>query len=280
MIHSQLKNSLLILSLVFTSFSLINAQNAYRYYTDNNIGWITYNGMHKIAKKWDIATEYQFRRSEWGAKWMQSLLRFGVQYRMNDKVSVLAGYSFIETFPYGDLTKPLNPSFKTNQSFPEHRSFAQVVIKDAVGRLAITNRFRLEQRWIGTMDSTKTVKDWTYTNRMRYLLRVDCPLQGKTLDDKEFYVAAYDEVMLNFGDKVKSNIFDQNRFSVLVGFKINKQCKIEAGYIQQLLQQGGTISNATTPDQAVMQINNGYIVNLYYNFDFTTLLKKKEQPTN
>ena len=72
----------------------------------NTIGWYNYFGTFKVSQKFGIHTEYQFRRTEIITEWQQSLLRLGFNYQLNPKVQLRLGYTWIETFPYGEI--PIN----------------------------------------------------------------------------------------------------------------------------------------------------------------------------
>lgn len=245
----------------------------YRIADNNNIGWYVYQGTFKLNDKWDVYTEYQWRRDNWIHNWMQSQIRAGVQYNLNKQASFLLGYSFINTYVYGDY-----PLASKGYPFPEHRTYQQMVLKNPIGRFDFTHRLRLEQRWIGQMNALpdRSVHNWRYTNRVRYMMRVNFPLKGNTLDDKEFYLASYDEIFVSFGDKVKSNIFDQNRFAAMLGFKLNSTFRIEGGFFQQMLQQGGYVMQYGKP-KVVIQHNNGLIVTAAFTFDTRKWMGKKEE---
>lgn len=240
------------------------SQNQYRRATYNNIAWFNYSGTYKLFKKWDLVTEVVHRRSEWGAQEAQTLLRAAAQYHLSAKTAVSGGYIYVMNYPNGDLSVPSNSAFKANQTFPEHRTHQQISVKDNIGILNLTHRVRLEQRWNGSMDTlNKTVKNWNYTNRIRYFIRLDFPLTGNTIDDNELYLAAYNEIFINFGENVKFNVFDQNRIGFLLGYKLNNYLKVEIGVLQQILQQGDLVNN-----QTVFQYNYGYFANLNYNLSF------------
>ncbi len=232
------------------------AQNT-RLSENNDIGWYTVSLTHKISKKWSAQAEYQWRRTEFGKSWQQSLLRPAINYQVTPALQVQLAYVWAETYPYGEYT--INSFGKT---FPEHRVAEQVQINDEIGRVGLTHRFRLEQRWLAKYNSAASEKpdDFTFLNRFRYMLRLQCPLQGKTLDDKEFYAAAYDELFIGLGKNVGENIFDQNRTALLVGYKLNRHYRAEGGYFTQTLQLGREVTNRN-----VIQYNKGFIVSLIMN---------------
>jgi hypothetical protein len=122
-----------------------------------------------------------------------------------------------------------------------------------VNKLAISQRLRTEQRWLGRIaaDRPGEVEDWVFSNRFRYQLRLQRPFTDSSR--VQLYGALANEVFINSGKNVGVNIFDQNRLQALIGVKINPQFSIEAGYIKQTVQQGRrTIANNT-----VIQNNDG-----------------------
>ena len=70
-----------------------------------------------------------------------------------------------------------------------------------------------------------------------------------------------DEVFIGWGKTIGANIFEQNRLAVLLGYKVTQNLKIEAGYLNQILQQGKLIN-----DKSVFQYNNGFILATHLSF--------------
>lgn len=226
----------------------------------NTIGW--YNGFvnARISDGWSMHGEYQWRRDQTISNWQQSLARVSAGYHVSDRMQLRFGYAWIETFPYGDV--PINGYGK---DFTEHRIFQSIHLTDAVGKLEWSHRLMLEQRWIGKYASAASATEdgYTFLNRARYMARVQYPLATR------FYAAAYDEVMIGFGENIGENIFDQNRLGILLGAKLSPVWRIEAGYLNQIVLLGREIDGRN-----VIQRNNGVIVNLIATVDFRT----PEQP--
>jgi hypothetical protein len=57
--------------------------------------------------------------------------------------------------------------------------------------------------------------------------------------------------MIGFGKNVAENIFDQNRIGILFGYRFSPKVRLEAGYLNQIVQLGREINN-----QNVFQYNN------------------------
>ncbi len=258
----------MILRLFFCFFIAVtitntaNAQNT-RLNDHNNIGWFAGFATLKFSDKWSAHTEYQWRRENYIQHWQQSLLRLGLNYQLMPKVQLRLGYAWIETFAYGEY--PLN-SF--GKDFTEHRIFQMATLKDDLGRLSVSHRFMLEQRWLGRYSSPELQKEdeFPLLQRLRYMFRMQYPLQGKTLDNNEFYAAAYDEIFIGFGKNVNENVFDQNRIGLLIGYRFNKKCSIEAGYLNQIVQFSREITlPGTNTGRNLFQHNSGFIINSYFN---------------
>ena len=222
----------------------------------NNTNWLQSINTIGLDKKWSLHAEYQWRRTQGVKYWQQGLLRTGANYKLNDLVTLHAGYAWAETFPYGDYPIALNGAF------PEHRLYEQVTIRQPLSRLAVTHRFRVEQRWLGRVKAgtagEREIEGWTFLHRFRYQLRLQQVFWSKA--DKQLYGAAADELFIGAGKNVGVNIFDQNRIFLLLGYRFNRQIAFEAGYFNQTLQQGRRVN-----DQTIMQRNNGIIVSSFLN---------------
>lgn len=255
-----MRNSIVFILLFLSGIHLSYTQNQ-RLKDHNGIGWYNYAGSLKFHKKFGIHTEYQFRRNNFITEWQQSLLRFGVNYHLNDKIQFRMGYAWVETYPYGEIK--INSMGK---QFTEHRMFQMATINDKISIVEFSHRLMLEQRWIGryTDRNLRKEDEYLFSNRFRYMFRMQLPLKGKEIKDKTPYIAIYDEILIGFGKNVNENIFDQNRIGILIGHRFNKFVRIEGGYINQILQLGREVDNKN-----VFQYNNGIMLNVILNLDLT-----------
>ncbi len=249
-----MKNFTLVLLLLLSLYS--HAQND-RVNDFNNTNWFQTFNTIALSKKWSIHAEYQWRREKGLKYWQQSLLRIGTNYKINDNVIVHAGYAWAETFPYGDFP------IANNGTFPEHRLYEQLTLRQLTGKVLFTHRFRIEQRLLGRVKAgtagNREIEDWFFLHRFRYQFRTQYPFWAK--GDKQFYGAAADEIFIGAGKNLGTNIFDQNRIFLLLGFKLNKKISLEAGYFNQTLQQGRRVNNNT-----IMQRNNGVVLSSFINW--------------
>lgn len=203
------------------------SQNAQRISTVNANGWYNYFGDHPVSERWGVHLEGQWRRHDVITQWQQLLLRPAINFSPNKNLMFTAGYAFVDTSPYGD--------FPVSYRFPEHRIFEQVILKHELGKVGLQHRYRLEQRYLGQkiQPSDSRIDFWRYENRFRYMMRINIPLG----EENKLYLGVYDEIMVNFGKNVGANIFDQNRAYAALGYSLNKNIKLEIGYLLQTLQQ-------------------------------------------
>ncbi len=203
-----------------------------------NNAWIMYFGQHTLAEKWKLHTEYQWRRSEYFNYWHQSLLRLGAEYAINPILSGTLGYGWINTYPYGEQPIPGETG--------EHRAWQQIVLNSKIGRLSIQHRYRLEQRWIERLASAPNgsiVNDgFNYSNRVRYRLIVNMPLNKPSISKGATFISIYDEPFVSWGGAIQNNHLDQNRFYAALGYQYSPDGNIQLGYLNQVLIKTGGIS--------------------------------------
>jgi hypothetical protein len=59
------------------------------------------------------------------------------------------------------------------------------------------------------------------------------PVNNNTMSGKTFYASAYNEIFIN----MDSPIFDRNRIYAGLGYVINKNFRVETGFMAQSLEQ-------------------------------------------
>lgn len=195
-----------------------------RIHTNHLNGWYMYFGDHPIKGRWELHLENQWRRHDGILRWQQNLFRPGVNYQLNERVSLTAGYAHIRTHPYGNFPGPYR--------FDEHRLWQQVILTQKIGRVRFQHRLRPEQRWV----ESPTADRWVYSNRFRYFGKATIPLKGR------WFATLYDEVFINLPPNQPSRKMDQNRAYAALGRRIGRHNSIEAGYLHQLLiRYGGSL---------------------------------------
>ncbi|MDQ0594915.1 hypothetical protein QFZ37_003284 [Chryseobacterium ginsenosidimutans] len=174
--------------------------------------WYMYFGNNKISKKLNLHNEIQYRNFDGIGDLEQLLVRAGIGYDLTENNNnILLGYGFILSRPYINSEKTENI---------EHRIFQQYITKQKFGRFNIQHRYRLEERFL----------EEDFRMRFRYFLGLNIPITNKEMLPKTLYVSAYNEIFLHFD----SPVFDRNRVYGALGYVINKNMRIEAGYMNQI----------------------------------------------
>ena len=198
-------------------FLLLGINNSL-YSQKSDIGnWFIYFGNQKINQNWNWHNEIQYRNYDFIGDTNQLLLRTGIGYNLTENNNnVLLGYAFVNTHKY-------IPNSDQKQESNEHRIFQQFITKQNFGRFYFLHRYRVEERFLPD----------DFQVRLRYFLNATIPLNKKTLDKNAIYFSTYNEIFVN----TEKPLFDRNRIYAALGFVINKNFKVEAGFMSQILQQ-------------------------------------------
>ena len=210
----HLKANYFLLVLIF----LLNLNSAYSQKTDTG-NWFIYFGNQAINKKWNWHNEVQYRNYNFAGDTQQLLLRTGIGYNLTDNNNnLLLGYAYVNSQNYvGDTDDKIGND--------ENRIYQQFTTRQNFGRFYVQHRYRLEERFL---------KD-DFQMRFRYFLALNVPVNKPTMEDKAFYISAYNEIFIN----AESPAFDRNRVYGALGYVINKNIKVEAGFMRQIQENSG-----------------------------------------
>jgi Protein of unknown function (DUF2490) len=207
------------ISLVFGFISFTNIAFA----QNSKVGdWLIYFGNQKISSKFNWHNEIQYRNYNFIGDENQLLFRTGIGYNLSENNNnILLGYGFIETKTYTASGLKADKVVKN-----EHRIFQQLITKQTFNNFYIQHRYRIEERFF-TND---------FKMRFRYFLGINKPITKKTMEKNAIYLSAYNEIFLND----EKPTFDRNRLYAAIGYCINKNIKIETGFMVQILENSRT----------------------------------------
>jgi hypothetical protein len=172
--------------------------------------WAMLFTKNKISEKMSIHAEAQYRNYEFGSNFNQLLLRTALNYDISDKAMASFGYGYITTD--GTFEEP-----EGEENTIENRIYQQLVLRNNIGKLKFSHRYRLEQRFIN-----RPITGNDTEHRARYFLRLTYPLS------KRFYLTAYDEVFIN----LQAPTFGQNRLYGALGVNLNANMRFETGFLK------------------------------------------------
>lgn len=220
--------------------------SAQRTVSRNNLVWFGDFTTAKVASRWSVYLDFGFRRTEWLNKWSQLLVRPGITFNVNEKISATIGVAYFS-------------HYASNNIKPEYRGWQQLLFSETNGRVRWSHRLRTEQRTTQKMIAGKLVDDYSYTNRYRYQFGLQIALNRPKLADKTMYVLVAEEVFVNSGKEIRINYFDQNRISVGIGYKHNDLLNISISFMKDFIQKSQV---------DVFESNNVLVININHNFDF------------
>lgn len=197
---------LAVLLVLFFSATRLNAQN-------NALGgWYFVNLNYHFNKKVFAFGELQARSQQVVDDFFYREIKGGIGYRIRPNFTALLGTGNYKTFTYpGNFEKPL----KVN----ENRLWEQFVLTNAISRINLEHRVRIEQRWL----------NGDYANRFRYRLALTVPLNHVKMQDKTIYPWVFDEVFFSN----KEPYFLRNRFLLGAGYRFSKSVTLQAGFLRQ-----------------------------------------------
>ena len=248
---NHMKKFLTLTFLFVTLASQINAQTVDQFNT-----WYMVFGNHKLSDKLGLHTEYQFRRHGFISDWQQSLARIGLDVKLKDNFMFTAGYGWIVSFPYGEQPIKVKAT--------EHRIWQQGILNQKVSSIQVQHRYRLEQRFLENVDldsaGNKISDGYRFRQRFRYRVLLTLPLVKNPVSDNYFFLSFYEELFLGFGSGIASNVLDQNRLYLALGYKIDNTSNVQLGYLYHRVFKSDGISREN---------NNTFQLAFTKNLDFS-----------
>lgn len=200
--------STLILSL-FLLNGLLYSQSK-----DNYNMWFQYLMSAKITDKSTLTALTQYRSFDLAYDTRLFLLNAYVDYEVVENIRPAVGAMFLVLESYNaDDSKKIRY---------EKRPFQQVTAEYFIGRTSISNRLRVEERFLSNPDEFQV--------RLRYLISVRIPFNKKGEKEK-LYGILKNEIRMNIE---KEEPFDSNRITAGIGIKTGKNSALEIAFINQL----------------------------------------------
>jgi hypothetical protein len=272
--------------------------------------------------RWQYQMDYQYRRSadasyiEGGShgnifkQAYQQVFRPWIHYWLVPGAVKLSlspiGYWVTWTPTDETALYPNKDGASTGQTvYPEFRFSPQIMTYHNIGRVQFIQRYRYEFRYQGERRAAKNnlsdfsagdnfaktpisdqTSDWYGNNhlgRLRIQMRLQVPLNKPKVEDKTFYINAWNEIFIATGPRVSnSKLLNQNRVIALLGYRFNGAVpiRLEGGISYQTIFQYNMNTPPTNPNVTYQKNNveNNTAFTLYVVFDeFHKLFSKKEE---
>jgi Protein of unknown function (DUF2490) len=212
-----LKQVYLFLVLIFITISAV-AQDTREVQTQNHF-WTSVNTQARISNKWSVIADLHIRRTDYLKNNNFYYTRVGAAYHINKNLSVsLAG---------GHMWLA-NKTATTELFVNENRLVQQIQLSQPMGKIQLSQRLRIEERWIQKVINSELTDTYRYSTRYRYQLGLSIPLSK----NKYFPSLAFaDELMMQTGKHIIYNNFDQNRFFAGIKQQIIPSLAADFGYM-------------------------------------------------
>lgn len=187
-----------------------------------NQQWIEYSAQLKLKGKYSLLADGGYRWIDTYLTGEMYYVRAGVEYAINDNLSVHAGFAHVGYF-------------FDNLSQIEHRPYQELSIRNKAGKLDLYQRIRVEERIFEPAGSYHPVSYNWFNWRFRYMLMVDVPLFSLSAKRPDYRVSlgVGDEIFLNAGKNIRYNYFDQNRLLLSPTVHLGNRLSVSVTYMNQ-----------------------------------------------
>jgi hypothetical protein len=213
-------------------FSLgLNAQ------TEKNVDhqsvlWVRYYNQLELNKKWSVHTEIDNRIFINPVTQNTFLGRIQLRDKITDKVELGAGFTYFSVATQ-------DPEVNTGFHIPEYRLQQDATVKQVLGIVNLTHRYLLEERFVHNASKLMLEDGTTFYLRFRYRIQADYTFWKK--GKKYLKGILYDEIMINGGNKIIKNTFDQNRVYVAVQLGMSPSVALELGYLNSFQERANGV---------------------------------------
>jgi hypothetical protein len=207
--------------------------------------WYGYNLSIPLNSRWSVQAEVHERHFINPEAQHQFLLRGHLRRTLGQQGWEVAAGLAVSWQSTND------PKASNKLTVPEIRPHIEFAGQQALGKVILSHRYRVEGRFFKQANATRTVleDDFSYsTVRMRYRIEAGIPLFK--LVNKQFVKARLnDEILLNTFRKGNAGIFDQNRIYAGLSIGLRPGLSFDIGYMHLFQQQ----SSATVFDRDVLR---------------------------
>ena len=221
-----MKTSLFVIAIL----GLMQYSNAQKNITHQSLIWYTFVQDMKINDRFSVYTDIQERHFVSPVKQSQLVMRSTFKTAIKHNFDFGVGFCF--------FLSNTDPTVDYDLQTPEVRPYIEFNNKQTFKRVTVSHRARMEARFFHNIDGTELVKGFSFGNmRFRYQFGLDILLNKPKEEKHALKLKIMEEVMINFGKKIKYNALDQNRISVLLVYAPIQAVAFEVGYVNWFQQR-------------------------------------------
>jgi hypothetical protein len=181
--------------------------------------WASLNTTIRFTDKWGGIADVHVRRNDFLQDPSFYFVRFGADYWLTEKLTLVLGYAHMWKAPscYGCETWS-----------NENRIYQQLQYVARFGKATVLHRLRNEQRWQQEIQDDALTGETLFSDRVRYLLSFTIPVSEKPEVPS---LVLSDEILVQFGEDIVLNTFDQNRFFAGIKKSMTRSWSFDLGYM-------------------------------------------------
>ncbi|MCB0689354.1 MAG: DUF2490 domain-containing protein [Saprospiraceae bacterium] len=163
--------------------------------------WLQLDGLTRLSERWSLLYAAGYRWKDGFQAPAQYIIRSATQIHFSNHFLVGGGFGISGTYANGRVNRI------------EYRPYQDLSLKNTWGKVDLTHRYRIEERFFQYRDTGKITPDEKLMVRLRYALNLTIPLFkiGPKESEKRILWKAGDEVFFNTEKNTGYDIFGQNR---------------------------------------------------------------------
>ncbi len=214
--------------LYFLLFGYTSSAQTEKKVDHQSLLWTRYYNLLTLNNKWSVHTEFDNRIFINPVKKNLYVFRIQGRYKINPEIEIGGGFAYFSVATQ-------NPEINYDFNVPEYRGQQDILWKKDFNKFALIQRFQVEERFFHNTDKVALLPGTTFFWRFRYRIQGEYSFWKK---ENHFLKAiVYDELMINGGENVIKNTFDQNRIYAALHYGINKNIALELGYLNSFQQR-------------------------------------------
>jgi len=217
----RILKSIISLSLLIAFITSLHGQSI----VHQDLLWLRYYNKLNISEHLSLHTELEERMYINPYRVHQRLLPWtALSYTTKQNVIINMGFTYFQQYlPHDELQSPA--------LFNEFRPHQSISVSNNPPFFTLKTRLQIEERII-----QENNRAWSYIFRERVLVQADIPIvRNESLNRLEAVV--FNEIMIQQGDGLRYNFFDQNRMGAGLKGSINQAFQIEAIFIKWYQQR-------------------------------------------
>ncbi len=190
--------------------------------------WTRYLVNFEVDEKWTPFLDVEERMYMFPFRQHQFLPSIGVNYQLN------SGFSLTPDLLYFEMLTPQDPDAITKAIQREWRPQLALNYKHQISSTPFTFLSRFKSEWRFKKRSTE--------NNYKYrVLRLRMRMGLSYQINAKYTATVLEEILINAGDQLVYNVFDQNRLSAEIAYQLSPKFKFITGYMYWFQQRASGV---------------------------------------